>query len=561
MKLVECVPNFSEGRDRSIIDAITAEIERTEGVKLLDVDPGKATNRTVVTFIGSPESAKRAAFRAIKRASELIDMSKHQGAHARMGATDVCPFIPVSELTMADCVQLARELGEEVARELSIPVYLYEEAATRPERRNLATIRSGEYEGLASKLEDPDWRPDFGEPVFNARSGATVIGAREFLIAYNINLNTRRALLARKIANTIREKGRPVRDEQGNFVYDAEGEKVMEPGIFEYCKATGWYIDEYQCAQVTMNLTNYHVTPVHIVLERVRELAIEYGVVVTGSELVGLIPKQAMLDAGIYYLQKQEACAGVTEEELIRVAIRSMGLDQLTPFDPRLKIIEYCFQQDVLVARTIREFTNETSSDSPAPGGGSVAALAGALSAALSAMVANLTFPKKKFKEVQPLMDEVALEAQKIKNFCLTAIDHDTAAFNKLMSAFALPKNTEEENTLRERSFQEATREAIRVPLSVLEQVPVLLELAEKVVRHGNPNSLSDAGVATLMARASALGTYYNVLINLAGISDPDYSRDMAEKAEQLKDSVEHKAHEIEQIVSGRLKEQLPGQK
>ncbi|MFC1849734.1 glutamate formimidoyltransferase [candidate division CSSED10-310 bacterium] len=557
MKLVECVPNFSEGRDSKIINSITSEIEQTEGATLLDVDPGQATNRTVVTFIGTPEGVEEAAFKAIKRAAELIDMQKHQGAHARMGATDVCPFVPVSGITIEECIQIARELAQRVATELGIPIYLYEDAATQPERQNLATIRQGEYEGLPEKLKDPAWQPDFGEPVFNARSGATVIGVREFLIAYNINLNTKITKIARSIGNTIREKGKFKRGPDKKLVRDEDGKKIRVPGLFQHCKATGWFIEEYGQAQVTMNLTNYKVTPPHLVLETVRDLAQDEGVVVTGSELVGLIPESAMLEAGRYYLQKQGASAGVPVEELIKVAVQSMSLDQLSPFDPQQKIIENRVRIDKLVAMPVRAFTDETSTDSPAPGGGSVSALGAALSAALSAMVANLTFSKKGFKDLQPVMEETAQAAQSLKDEFLQAIDLDTDAFNKVMAAFRLPRKSDEEKAIREKAVQAATCEATLVPFHVLEKIPKLLDLAELVIEQGNPNSLSDAGVANTFARSAAVGVYYNVMINLASISDEEFVQTLAQQAETLKKQIIEKANTLEEKVSQRLIDDL----
>jgi glutamate formiminotransferase/formiminotetrahydrofolate cyclodeaminase len=445
MKIVECVPNFSEGRDKDKIRAITREIETVPGLKLLDVDPGETTNRTVVTFIGTPEAVQEAAFRAIRKAAEVIDMRGHKGAHSRIGATDVCPFIPVSGVSMADCVAMAHELGRRVAAELGIPVFFYEDAALKPERRNLATIRQGEYEGLIDKLKDPEWAPDFGEPVFNARSGATVIGAREFLIAYNINLNTRDRKLANEIALNIRESGRAQRDREGNIRRDESGQPLKVPGRFQNVKAVGWYIEDYGTAQISINFTNYKKTPVHIVFDTVCEDAWRMGLRVTGSELVGLIPKDALLAAGRYYLEKQGKSAGVPEEELIRSAVRSLGLADVSPFDPKKKIIEYQFEEPAqsLVRMTLREFANELSTDSPAPGGGSVAALCGALSAALSTMVANLTIGKKGYEAAQKNLKRAALRGQELKDDFLRLVDLDTEAFNKVMEALRLPKATD----------------------------------------------------------------------------------------------------------------------
>jgi len=535
MQLVECVPNFSEGRDRSIIDAITRPIADTQGVNLLDVDPGPDTHRTVVTFIGTPEGVVEAAFQAIQKAAELIDMSQHHGAHARMGATDVCPFVPVSGVTMDDCVQLARRLAERVARELSIPVYLYEHAAQRPERQNLAEIRRGEYEGLPEKLQDPRWVPDYGEPVFNPRSGATVVGARQFLIAYNINLNTRDARLARDIALSIREQGRAQRDEAGKIVRDENGKTVKVPGVFKACKATGWYLEAFETAQVSMNLTDYHVTSPHAAFEEVRKQANARGLRVTGSELVGLIPKEAMLMAGRYYLEKQGKCPGVPERELIKVAVRSMGMSEISAFEPEKKIIEYQFQQDVnLTGMSVSDFADELSTDSPAPGGGSVAALAGSLAAALASMVANLSYGKKELGPLKPEMREIAEEAQAAKDEFLSLVNRDTEAFNRVMAARRLPNKTGEEKAAREAAVQEATREATLVPLAILRAVPRVLELTGKVVERGLESSVSDGGVAASMARAAAEGAFYNVKINLPGITDGDFVRDTGKEAAEI---------------------------
>lgn len=555
MKIVECVPNFSEGRDREKIQAIVREIESVPEVRLLDVDPGQATNRTVVTFIGTPEAVEEAAFRAIRKAAELIDMRQHKGAHPRLGATDVCPFVPVSGVTMEDCVRLAHELGKRVAEELGIPVYLYEEAATRPERKNLANIRAGEYEGLEEKLKDPNWKPDYGEPVFNPRSGATVIGAREFLIAYNINLNTRDKKIAQEIASYLRESGRPKKDKNGNIVYDKNGQKIMLPGKFKAVKAVGWYIDEYGIAQISINFTNYKITPPHVVFDEACRLAEKFGVRVTGSELVGLIPKEALLMAGRYYLEKQGKSAGVPEKELIRIAVRSLGLGDIVPFDPQKKIIEYQIPPDPksLIRMKVEEFMDELSMDSPAPGGGSVAALCGSLSAALSSMVANLTVGKKGYEEVFPRMKELAVRAQKLKDELLQAVDLDTKAFNRVMDAFRLPKATEEQIKEREQAIELANKEATLVPLSVLEKSLELADLAYEVAVHGNKNSLSDAGVAGLTARTCGLGAFYNVKINLPNIKDESFRKKTLSSAEKIKKKLEKRVQQIEKIMEKNL--------
>lgn len=558
LKLVECVPNFSEGRDRSIIDAIAREISDTAEVKLLDVDPGPDTNRTVVTIIGSPDGVVEAAFKAIKKASELIDMTKHSGAHARMGATDVCPFVPVSGVTMDDCVQLARRLGKRVADELGIPVYLYENAAATPERRNLGNIRKGEYEGLAEKLKDPEWKPDFGEPVFNPKSGATVIGAREFLIAYNINLNTTDARLAKDIAFNIRETGRAKRDKDGKIVRDEDGRAIRQPGTLKACFATGWYLEKFGLAQVTMNLVNYRVTPPHVAFEEVVREADRLGLRVTGSELVGLIPKAAMLEAGRYFLQKQGKSAGVPQEILIRTAVRSMGYDELSEFDPKKKIIEYQFAdgESSLTAMSVRGFSNELSVDSPAPGGGSVAALCGALASSLASMVADLTFSRDEYAEVQDEMEQVAMRAQELKDGFLSAVNRDTEAFNRVMAAFRLRRMTDEEKARRQEAIQEATKEATLVPLEVLETAIDALKLALVVAQKGLRTSVSDAGVAGVAGRAAAVGAYYNVRINLGSISDGEFTARVAKQATSLRDEALGLAEQVAKVVEEELETQ-----
>jgi len=523
LKLVECVPNFSEGRNLDIINLITKEIEETENVKLMDVDPGADTNRTVVTFIGSPEGVKEAAFKAIKKASEVIDLREHSGAHARMGATDVCPFVPVSGVTMKECVEIAKDLGKRVAEELNIPIYLYEEAATSPKRTSLANIRSGEYEGLSEKLKDPNWAPDFGEAKFNPKSGATVIGAREFLIAYNVNLNTKDRKLAHDIALSVREMGRNKRNAEGKFVRDENGVPIKEPGLLPATRAVGWYIDEYGVAQVSINLINYKITSPHVAFDTICDEAIKRGLRVTGSELVGLIPLQAMLDAGRHYLLKQGKSPGVPEEEILEAAIVSMGMRDLTPFDPKKKIIEYQVRElkGPLVKKDLRDFANELSSESPAPGGGSVSALAGALGAGLSSMVANLTVGKKGYHVVWEDMKDIAVKGQELKDNLLRAVDEDTEAFNKLMAAFGHPKKTGEQKAQRDAAIQQATKDACLVPLNVMKNSIEVLKLAKLVAEKGNENAASDAGVASLMACSAVFGAGLNVKINLPGIDFP----------------------------------------
>lgn len=556
MKLVECVPNFSEGRNREKINAITKEIESTPQVTLLDVDPGESTNRTVVTMIGTPEGVKEAAFKAIKKASEVLDMSQHTGAHSRMGATDVCPFVPVTGVTMEDCVKLAHELGERVAKELNIPVYLYEEAAQKPERKNLATIRTGEYEGLPEKFKDPEWAPDYGKPVFNPKTGATVIGAREFLIAYNINLNTRDRKLAQEIALNIREKGRAKRDKEGKIIRDENGKAIKVPGKFKEVKAVGWYIEDYGIAQISINFTNYKITPLHIVFDEVRKQAEKLGLRATGCELVGLIPKEAMLGTGRHYLEKQGKSPGVPEEELIRTAVISLGLTDVAPFEPEKKIIEYQFKEveNSLLDLNLREFANELSIDSPAPGGGSTAALSGALSAALSSMVSNLTVGKKEYEAVQKNMKEFAVNAQALKDEFLRAVDLDTMAFNKVMDTFKLPKKTDEQKKEKARAMEEASQEATLVPLGVLEKSFEALKLAKDVALKGNKNSLSDAGVAGLMAQAAAEGAYYNVMINLPGLEDADFVSKTKKQATAIVKKSQKLGDELKEIIQKELK-------
>lgn len=558
MKLVECVPNFSEGRDQEKIRAIVREIEGVPQVKLLDVDPGESTNRTVVTFIGPPEAVLEAAFRAIAKAAEVIDMRTHRGAHSRIGATDVCPFVPVSGLTMEDCVRLAQELGARVAAELGIPVYLYEAAAQKPDRRNLATVRSGEYEGLADKLKDPAWAPDYGEPVFNPKSGATVIGAREFLIAYNINLNTRDRRLANEIALTLRESGRARKDKKGDVVKDAKGRTVKVPGKFKEVKAVGWYIEDYGRAQISVNFTNYRVSPPHLVFDEASRLAAKLGVRATGSELVGLIPKEALLMAGRYYLEKQGKSSGVPEDELVRTAVISLGLNDVAPFDADKKIIENQFKETgkSLASMSLRAFADELSMDSPTPGGGSVAAYCGALSAALSSMVCNLTFGKKGYEDVGAEMASAAVAAQALKDDLLGAVDRDTRAFNKVMEALRLPKTTPEQAREKETALEEATKEATLVPLEVLEKSVEAVRLAKVVASRGFKSSASDAGVGGLTGAAAGEGAYYNVLINLPGIKDAKFRARVHQQAAKRKAELDRLSLAIRKIIEGQLKKQ-----
>lgn len=554
MKLMECVPNFSEGRDMAVIDAIAASIKEVNGVSLLDVDPGADTNRTVFTMAGEPEAVVEAAFQAIKTASELIDMSKHSGAHPRMGATDVCPFIPISNMTMEECVEYAKKLGKRVGEELNIPVYLYEHAASKPEWQNLANVRQGEYEALPEKAKDPNWKPDFGPHAFNAKSGATAISAREFLIAYNINLNTRDKAKAHDIALSIRERGRLMRDENGKIVRDADGNRMRVEGLFKECKAVGWYIDEYNRAQISINLTNYKITPPHLVLDKVRELANDMGVQVTGSELVGLLPKAAILESGKYYLEKMNESTGIPEKMIMETAIQSMGLAELGDFDLDKKVIEYAIaKKDRLANLKITEFCDLLSTDAPAPGGGSVAALCVAMSGALSAMVSNLTIDKKGYEDVQKEAREYAALAQCVKEDSIRCIDVDTDAFYALMDAMRLPRKTDEEKAYRAQQMELSTQAAIIAPLETLKISLRALELAEKVAKIGNLNALSDAGVAALTALAAAKAANFNILINMADVTDKEFEKNTLAEAKELIAKCEEISARVEKDVESRL--------
>lgn len=521
MKLIECVPNFSEGRDQKVIDAITGEIAAVDGAMLLDVDPGAATNRTVVTFVGTPEAVEEAAFRAVRKAAELIDMTRHRGEHPRMGATDVCPFVPIQGATMEDCVAISRRLGRRVG-ELGIPVYLYAHAATRPERERLPDIREGEYEALATKLEDPAFAPDFGPAAFNPRSGATAIGAREFLIAWNVDLNTRDRKLANRIAMELRETGTLKKDADGKIVRDADGKAVRVPGRFPALQGGGWYIEEYGRAQVSFNLMNHEVTSMHAVFDACCEEAGKLGLRVTGSELVGLVPLAALLAAGDHYLERQGATRGVPEKERIHAAVLSLGLDDLTPFEPAEKIVEYKYRGAPagLRAMSLAAFADELSSDSFAPGGGSVSALCGALSAALSAMVAALTWPKADMADSRPLMQRTGCDAQALKDWFTAAVDADTEAFLGVIAARRLPKKTRQEQAARLAAIETANQGATQVPLAVLERSVEALALAVTAAAKGNPASVTDAGVAGACALAAAEGAALNVEINLRELTD-----------------------------------------
>ena len=529
-QLIECVPNFSEGSDMSIIKQITNEIESVEGVRLLDVDPGKATNRTVVTFVGEPILVIEAAFRAIKKAAELIDMRKHTGEHPRMGATDVCPLIPVANISMEETAEWAKKLGERVGNELTIPVYLYEAAQKNPERKNLSIIRAGEYEGFSKKILLSEWTPDFGKAIFNAKSGATVIGARDFLVAYNINLNTTSTRRANAIAFDVRESGRKIQNEKG--------EEIVQPGTLKSVKAIGWFIEEYGVAQISMNLTNVNITPIHIAFDEVCKKANERGVRVTGSELVGLIPLKSLLDAGRYFLEKQQRSIGVSEKELIHIAVKSLGLDELSEFKPEKKIIEYLLsndEQDKLVSLTLREFANETASESPAPGGGSIAAYMGSLGISLATMVANLSAHKRGWDQRWKEFSDWAEKGQKIKDELLSLVDEDTNAFNKIMEAFSLPKSSDKEAKTRSEAIQNATKYATEVPLKTMILAYSSLPIIKAMAEIGNPNSISDAGVGALCARSAVIGAYMNVRINAAELKDEVFKKEILAKAEKIK--------------------------
>ncbi|MFA7033664.1 MAG: glutamate formimidoyltransferase [Bacteroidales bacterium] len=542
-RIIECVPNFSEGRDMQIINQITSVIEKVDGVKLLNVDPGAATNRTVVTFVGAPESVVEAAFQAIKKASELIDMRQHHGEHPRMGATDVCPVIPIANMTMEECAQLARNLAERVGDELGIPVYCYESAAFRPERQNLASCRAGEYEGLAKKFADPEWKPDFGPAEFNERvalSGCSAIGARDFLVAINYNLNTTSTRRANAIAYDVREKGRKKREGNpvtGKAVKDANGNDVWIPGTLKGCKAIGWYIEEYGIAQVSMNVTNITTTPVHVAFDEVCRAAQCRGIRVTGAEIVGLIPKKVLIQAGKYYLAKQQRSLGISEEEIIKIAVKSMGLDDLRPFNPHEKVIEYLMEDNSakkLIDMTCKGFADETASESPAPGGGSISAYMGALGAALGTMVANLSSHKPGWDADWEKFSAWAEKGQKIMSEMLHLVDEDTNAFNKIMDAFGMPKGSDTEKTLRSAAIQAATLYATQVPLSTMKCAFGAFDLVEAMAREGNPNSVSDAGVGALALWSAVQGAWLNVKINAAGLKDRAVADQLLEEAAQI---------------------------
>ncbi len=606
--LIECVPNFSEGKDKTIIKQITDEIEKIEGVKLLDVDPGFEMNRTVVTFVGSPEGVKKAAFNSIKKAAELIDMQTHKGSHPRMGATDVCPFVPVSGITTEECIELSKEVAKRVGEVLNIPIYLYEKSAQTPERENLAIVRQGEYEALEEKLKKPEWKPDYGPARFNATAGATVIGVREFLIAYNISLNTREALYATDIAFELREKGRSARagntdspfyfkksnilkykdgeypcgldnfvgktidetvkhckDEHGfdlpallklNGVnpQKPEGQSVKIPGKFDYCKAIGWMVPEYDRAQISINLTNYKVTSTHHVLEETRKLAAERGLVVTGSEIVGMIPYPALLETGKYYLRKQGRSTGIPIKDILNTAVQSLGLNDVSEFNIEERVLGLPKNlDDALVEMTVTDFVDEVSRESPAPGGGSIAALAGSLGAALASMVSNLTANKRGSNKVDDILNESADRLQEIKFKLVKAVDDDTNAFNAYMDARRLPNKTEEEKKIREKTMQNGLKQAVHVPLNTAQLSFEAIEIAEVVAKNGNPASITDVGVGVQSAYTGVLGGIYNVLINLNDIKDEKFNDDMRKTCAELKVKAQGKLNDVLNYVESNL--------
>src|SRR6266852_1101668 len=557
-KLIECVPNFSEGRDLDVIRQITGTIESVDGVSLLDVDPGASTNRTVVTFVGGPEATVQAAFRAIQKAAELIDMRKHKGAHPRMGATDVCPFIPVSNVSWEEAIACAQQLGKRVGEELKIPVYLYEKAAKDKSRSNLAVIRAGEYEGFSEKIRQPEWKPDFGLAKLNEKAGATAIGAREFLVAYNVNLNTKSVRRANSVAFDVREQGRFKTEDgtpSGKKVLDAKGEPVRVPGMLKHVKAIGWFVKEYGIAQVSMNLTNIEETPLHVAFDACVESAIKRGLRVTGSEIVGMIPKKCLTDAGRYFLRKQKWSEGASEEELIDIAVRSMGLSELKPFDPKEKVIEFKIESDSkksLLKMNLREFCNETLSDSPAPGGGSVAALMGALGVSLGGMVANLSAGKPGWDDKLEYFSDWAVKAQQLKDELLSLVDEDAAAFNKVMDAFALPKQSAEEKASRGAAIESTTKHAAEIPLKVMETASRSYELLSQMAEKGNPASISDVGVGALATRACIGGAAMNVRINLAGLKDEKFKSALQEKVRKVTAESEFEFKKIDQAVESK---------
>lgn len=559
-RLIECVPNFSEGNNMDIIKEITDQIEAIQGVKLLDVDPGKATNRTVVTFVGTPEAVVEAAFQAIKKAGELIDMRQHSGEHPRFGATDVCPLIPISGVTMEEAADYAQQLAQRVGAELGIPVYLYENSATRPERKNLANCRAGEYEGLPEKLKNPDWTPDAGPAEFNdrvAKTGAMAIGARDFLVAYNVNLNTTSTRRANEVAFDVREAGRVKRTASGKIAINKKGVRLRVPGTLKAVKAIGWYIEEYGIAQISMNLTNISITPVHIAFEEVRKSADQRGMRATGSELVGLIPLQSMLDAGKYFLKKQERSTGISESEIIKIAVKSLGLDELAPFDPQKSIIEYRLAADEegkkLVDMNLTSFADETASESIAPGGGSISAYVGALGVSLGTMVANLSAHKKGWDERWEEFSDWADKGQRFKKELLHLVDEDTNAFNAIIAAVRLPKTTEAEKKNRQEAIQTATKYAIEVPFKVMINALASMEVMYQMAQIGNPSSVTDAGVGALCARAAIRGAYLNVLTNVGDVEDKKFVAEKVLQGGKMVEEAKYLEKEIMDFVAKQM--------
>ena len=561
-RLIECVPNFSEGRNMDVINQITDVIRQAKGVKLLDVDPGEATNRTVVTFVGSPEDVVETAFHAVKRAGELIDMRQHHGAHPRMGATDVCPLIPIAGITLEECAELARKLAERIANEAGIPCYCYEAAAFTPERRNLAVCRKGEYEALAEKLVSKDGAPDFGaRPIDEqvARTGCTAVGARDFLIATNFNLNTTSTRRANAIAFDVREKGRPVREGNpitGTPKKDENGNTIMQPGTLKGTKAIGWYIDEYKIAQVSMNITDINTTPLHVAFDEVSRCAQNRGIRVTGTEIVGLLPKRCLIEAGKYFLEKQHRSTGIPEGDIIEIAIHSLGLDDLKPFDPKEKVIEYMIQDDSaskLVDLTVTGFAEETSRESPAPGGGTISAYMGALGASLGTMVANLSSHKPGWDDRWKEFSEWADKGQAIAKELLHLVDEDTEAFNRIMAAFGMPKKTDEDKAARSAAIQDATLYAAQVPLRTMKESMKVFEICRAMVMEGNPNSVSDAGVGVLAARAAVLGAGMNVKINAGSLKDRSIADALIAEANELIKKANAEEADITAIVETKL--------
>ena len=561
-QLIECVPNISEGRDMNIINQVTAEIEKVEGVKLLDVDPGQTTNRTVITFVGEPEQACEAAFRVVKKAAELIDMRQHHGAHPRQGATDVCPLIPVSNITMEETVEYAHKLAERIGNELQIPIYCYENAAKLSERRNLAYCRTGEYESLSTRLGTDQWKPDYGPNAWNdhtAQTGATQVGARDFLVAINYNLNTTSTRRANAIAFDVREKGRPMREggkPSGKPMKDENGKTIMIPGTLKGTKAIGWYIEDYGIAQVSMNITSIKVAPVHLCFDEVCRCAQNRGLRVTGCEIVGLIPKSVLIDAGKYYLAKQKRSLGVSEDEIMKVAVKSMGLDDLKPFNPKEKVIEFLIEDNSrkkLVDLTCTGFCEETASESPAPGGGSVSAYMGALAASLGTMVANLTGGKAAYDDEWEKFSDVAVHGQRLKDDLLHLVDEDTNAFNKIMDAFGMPKKSDEEKAARSAAIQEATKFATEVPLQTMQKSMEAFEVCRAMVEWGNPASVTDGGVGALAARSAVMGAHLNVKINASSLKDEAFKNEILAKAAAIEAAAIKEEAEILAIVNQKI--------